>query len=341
MASEFDAAFSQTFDEQMEKMNQSLEQDVLFALIGDINTGKSTTINALFGADVAPTSGLPGKTVQIKKYSYKKHIKFVDTPGLNDIVQAHSNETTDFYKEADVVLFFLNAAGTVLSDTEAKELEKLAKINKDILIVLNKVDIADDVPSLLHYIQEKTSFRFKVIPLSSKTGFNIEELEDNIADILQKKNKELQFAKALNDKSRIANKWINRSSLAAASAGAIPVPGSDIVPITAVQVGLMIKLAKLYEKTITKDRAKELIVTNLVSNIGRTAFRQLSKFVPGWGSAISAGVAGSLTWSLGKAIKKIYEKGMDLNVETLVHYTKKYKAERDAAKKESNQTPSS
>ncbi|KQL55578.1 MULTISPECIES: YcjF family protein [Bacillaceae] len=332
MASKFDAAFNQTFNEQMESINRSLEEDVLFALIGDINTGKSTTINALFGADVAPTSGLPGKTVEIKKYAYKEHIQFVDTPGLNDVVQTHSQETITFYKDADVVLFFLNAAGTVLSETEAKELEKLATINKDILIVLNKVDIADDVPSLLHYIQEKTSYRFKVIPLSSKTGFNLGELEDQIGDILQKKNKELQFAKALKDKSRIANKWINRSSLAAASAGAIPVPGSDIVPITAVQVGLMIKLAKLYEKTITKDRAKELIVTNLVSNIGRTAFRQLSKFVPGWGSAISAGVAGTLTWSLGKGIKKIYEQGLDLNVETLVHYTKKFKAERENAK---------
>ncbi|GAF23659.1 GTP-binding protein Era [Bacillus sp. JCM 19047] len=105
------------------------------------------------------------------------------------MVQTHSQETIHFYKDADVVLFFLNAAGTVLSDTEAKELEKLATINKDILIVLNKVDIADDVPSLLHYIQEKTSYRFKVIPLSSKTGFNLGELEDHIADILQKKIK--------------------------------------------------------------------------------------------------------------------------------------------------------
>lgn len=102
----------------------------------------------------------------------------------------------------------------------------------------------------------------------------------------------------------------------------------------------MIKLAKLYEKTITKDRAKELIVTNLVSNIGRTAFRQLSKFVPGWGSAISAGVAGTLTWSLGKAIKKIYEQGLDLNVETLVTYTKKFKRERESAKKDKNSSPS-
>lgn len=90
MASKFDAAFNQTFNEQMENINRSLEEDVLFALIGDINTGKSTTINALFGANVAPTSGLPGKTIEIKKYAYKKHIQFVDTPGLNDVVQTHS-----------------------------------------------------------------------------------------------------------------------------------------------------------------------------------------------------------------------------------------------------------
>ncbi|WP_139365664.1 hypothetical protein [Shouchella patagoniensis] len=74
------------------------------------------------------------------------------------------------------------------------------------------------------------------------------------------------------------------------------------------------KLATLYDKPLTKDRAKELILANLVGNIGKTAFRQLGKFVPGYGSLIGASVAGSFTWAMGHAIKKIYEQGLDLDI---------------------------
>src|SRR5690606_20392165 len=137
---------------------------------------------------------------EVKKYYYRDNILFVDTPGLDDIYQEHSQETLKFYNEADVILFFLNAAGTVLSDTELKSLNKIATFNKKVIIVLNKIDAADDIPSLVNYILEHTEFAYPVIPISSKTGEHMELLQKEILQQLKEVNKDLLLAANMADK---------------------------------------------------------------------------------------------------------------------------------------------
>ncbi|WP_100333133.1 GTPase [Bacillus alkalisoli] len=309
--------FDTVYDEEMRKVNDQLEREILFAMIGDVNAGKSSTINKLIGDEVASVGAAPGETVAIKKYKYKEKIVFVDTPGLDDINHNNSEETLKFYKEADVILFFLNAAGTVLSDGEKKMLDKVSKVNKNIIIVLNKIDAAENIQGLVHYIQTNTKYEYKVTPISSKTGENIDMLRKAILDILHTKEKDLQFARLIKEKSSIANKWIVGAATTATAIGAAPIPGSDIIPLTGVQVGLMVKLASLYEKPLTKDRAKELAIATLTGNIGKSIFRQVVKLVPGAGSIAGASIAGAMTLSLGYAVKYAYENEIELDGATL------------------------
>lgn len=309
--------FEEAYEEEINKINEQLEKEIIFAMIGDVNTGKSSTINKLIGDEVASVGPKPGETVTINKYQYKDKIIFADTPGLDDINSKNSEETLKFYQEADIILFFLNAAGTVFSEGEKKSFEKIKKVNNNIIFVLNKIDAAEDIPSLVKYIQDNTNNEYKVIPISSKTGENIDLLRNAILDILKKRGKDIQFAKHIKEKSSIANKWIVAAASSAAAVGAAPIPGSDIVPITGIQVGLMLKLAALYNKPITKDRAKELIIASVTGNIGKSLFRQVLKFIPGAGSIVGASIAGGMTLALGYAIKYAYENDIDLDAETL------------------------
>lgn len=119
------------------------------------------------------------------------------------------------------------------------------------------------------------------------------------------------------NKSAIADRWILGAGASAATIGAVPIPGSDFVPLTALQVSLMLKLSTLYGKPITKDRAKELIIATIVGNIGKTVFRQIVKVVPGAGMVAGASVAGAMTIALGHAIKYAHEKNIDLSPKTL------------------------
>lgn len=312
-----EAEFDRIFDEKSEEINQQLERAILIAMIGDVNAGKSSTLNQLMGKPVANVGAKPGETVHVKKYAYKENILFVDTPGLDDIVQKHSEETLKFYKEADVILFFLNAAGTVLSETERASLEQISKVNQDIILVLNKIDAAEDIPDLVKYVQDHTKNQFVVTPISSRTGENMELLQSEVLQILEVKKKDLLMAANMANKSAIANKWILAAGGSAAAIGATPIPGADFVPLTALQVGLMLRLSTLYDKRISKGNAKELIITTVVGNVGKTIFRQIIKVVPGAGMVAGASVAGAMTIALGHAVKYAYENNIELNAKSL------------------------
>ncbi len=307
-----DESFDEIFKKESDLINEQLKKEILIAMVGDVNAGKSSTLNRLMQKDVAEVGAQPGETKEVQKFYYRKNILFVDTPGLDDIYQEHSQETLKFYNQADVILFFLNAAGTVLSDTELKSLNKIATLNKKIILVLNKIDAADDVPSLVNYILEHTGFAYPVIPISSKTGAQMEFLQKEILQQLKDVNKDLLLASNMSDKSSIAKRWILGAGASAAAIGAVPIPGADFVPLTTLQVGLMLKLSTLYGKPITKDHAKELIIATIVGNIGKTAFRQIVKVIPGAGMVVAASVAGSMTVALGFAIKYMYENNMEL-----------------------------
>lgn len=312
-----DEQFDQIFAEKSAEINEQLEKEILIAMIGDVNAGKSSTINRLMSQEVARVGAKPGETVSIEKYSLQDKIVFVDTPGLDDIVSENSKQTLQYFKEADVVLFFLNAAGTVLSEAELKTLKQIREVNKDILIVLNKIDAADDIPALVKYVQDHTAYNYPVIPISSRTGENMSMLQDKILTVLEKEKKDVLMATYMADKSSTAKKWILASGASAAAIGAIPLPGADFGPLTALQVAMMIKLSKLYDKPITKDRAKEMVIATIVGNIGKTIFRQVIKVVPGAGSVAGGSVAAAMTISLGYAVKYAHERDIDLDVKSL------------------------
>jgi len=317
MDKEFNAFFNETYETEMQEINEQLDKSILFVLVGNINSGKSSTINALMGNQVAPVSSKPGETIDIDEYQYANKILFIDTPGLNDVIEDNSEKTLDYYKNSDVILFFLNAAGDVLSATEKKVFEKIRNYNDNIIIVLNKIDAAEDIQKLTDYIETHLGNQYPVIPISSKTGENIEKLKGEILDILTLKKKEILFAKSVKEKSSIANKWIISAATGAGAIGVVPFPGADIVPITAIQIGLLLKLSNLYENPISKEKAKELIITTVVGNTGKAVYHQLIKLFPGYGSVIGGGVAGSITFAFGQAIKYAYENKIELDAGSL------------------------
>ena len=321
------------YDEEMASINEQLDKEIVFALIGDVNAGKSSTINQIMGEEIAFVSSKPGATTKVDQYPLfnkgKSKVIFADTPGLDDIVKDNSDETLGFFKQADVNLFLLNAAGTVFSEGEKQVFEKLRQLNDNIIFVLNKIDASDDVETQVTYIKEQTGNMYKIVPISSRTGESIDKLNETILDILKKKSKDILFAKSSKRKSSVANKWILAAGTSAAAIGALPVPGSDVVPLTTLQVGLIVKLATLYEKPISKRKAKDLAIVTITSNIGKGVFRQVVKLVPGAGSVAGASVASGMTLALGYAIKYAFENDMELNASAIKGLYEKFRNKED------------
>lgn len=320
-------AIDVSYDEEMEKVNTELKKELFIALVGEVNAGKSTTINRILGKDVAKTNPRPGETISIDPYNYEglEKIKLMDTPGLNDPDDENPKKTLAFIKQADLILFFTNAAGTVFSESEKRQFHDIAEQNENIIIVLNKIDAAEKIDSLCDFIKDQTDHQYIVVPISARTGENIDKLKHTILDALKKRGKELLFAKGMKDKDFVAKRWIVGAGLSAGVIGASPIPGSDVVPITAIQVGLLMKLSSLYGKPLTRKGAKNLIILTATKTLGQSMYRQVVKFIPGAGSIAGGVIASSLTLALGYGVKHAYERNLDIDIDLIETIFTKYR----------------
>ena len=105
------------------------------------------------------------------------------------------------------------------------------------------------------------------------------------------------------DKRDLAEKVIWGASVTAAAIALTPIPLADCIPLAALQVALIIKIADIYGKVMTKETAFNLLSPVAASFMGRLALASLLDFFPGIGtiagSIIGAGIAGPMTYAIG------------------------------------------
>lgn len=110
----------------------------------------------------------------------------------------------------------------------------------------------------------------------------------------------VRMPKELEKKCRTA---IHTATAASAAAGAIPIPMSDAVPITAAQIGMVIALGKAFDVTLSEAAAKSFTGVMLTQQAGRTVASNILKMFPGAGTiaggVIGASTAAALTETLG------------------------------------------
>jgi len=110
----------------------------------------------------------------------------------------------------------------------------------------------------------------------------------------------VHMPKELEKKCHIA---IHSATAASAAAGAIPIPMSDAIPITAAQIGMVIALGKAFDITLSEAAAKSIMGVGLAQQAGRTVASGVLKMIPGVGTIVGgivgASTAAALTEALG------------------------------------------
>jgi len=155
------------------------------SIIGRPNVGKSTLINKLVGFKVAITVDRP-QTTRNRILGIKDRpdaqIVYIDTPGIHKTNKRVFNRmmnraVTASLEDVDVVLFLIEAKGW--TEDDAMALDVLKKHNAPAILVINKVDKLKDkgkLLPLLDSVSKKHDF-IEVIPVSAKTGNNVDTLE--------------------------------------------------------------------------------------------------------------------------------------------------------------------
>lgn len=160
-------------------------------IIGRPNVGKSTLINSAIGRKVAITSNKPQTTRNIIQGIYnedKVQIVFVDTPGIhkpvNKLGKTLNKEAYYSIDDTDIILFIVDAfEGIGKGDTYI--LEKLKKVNKPVILVINKIDKITHEEILNRINDYKDLYDFdEIIPVSALTKNNVDDLINTLKKYL-------------------------------------------------------------------------------------------------------------------------------------------------------------
>ena len=171
------------------KMNETPSGNrVHIAFFGRRNTGKSSLVNAVTGQNLALVSEVKGTTTDPVYKAMELlplgPVVIIDTPGFDDVGELGELRV----QRAKKVLNKSDAAILVLEKQsllpDEKELVGIF-IDRNIpyLIVQNKCDLLDTIPEENEYL-----------PVSAKTGFNINSLKEKIAEIAMPQEPERKLA---------------------------------------------------------------------------------------------------------------------------------------------------
>jgi small GTP-binding protein len=282
------------------------------AIVGPVNSGKSTLFNLLKGKVVSPVAAVPGTTRQLVLEKVGP-FSLLDTPGLGEIGgEQMASVAWEAVEAADLVILLWDAsAGVRQSDFDLYR--KIRETGTPVLVALNKIDlIKRDLGAVLRDLEFKLN-NVRVVPISAKTG---EGVADRIVPAIIDAYPRLAvtIGRALPAyRQQAAQKLIRNAAFWSGVWGLVPIPGVDIPALLIAQVRLVLRLASLYGYTLTGRFAGELITTIAGGLVTRYLGEELTKLVPGLGSLVAAGVAASSTWNLGNIAAAYFEGGRKLS----------------------------
>lgn len=302
---------------EWDKLSLQVEQEAhaRLAIVGPVNSGKSTLFNALKGRKVSAVKAVPGTTKGLVTETFGP-FTLVDTPGFGEVGGVdRATVARAAAEEADVAVLVLDgSAGLRQSDYDLHETLRAARV--PLIVTLNKTDlIGRDLWPVLEDIQRKLGTT--VIPISAKTGAGV---GDRLLPTIVEAHPWMTVAlgRALPAYRRqLSRRLIRGAALLNAVIAAEPIPLLDIPLLLASQVRLVLRIAAVYGESLSVRHARELLTTMAGSVALRYLASQLGKLIPGPGWLIGGIVTGLGTWAIGRAAVAYFEVGKRLAPEQL------------------------
>lgn len=212
-------AYQEPFDEIIRDINtikeEEVDNEIKVAIIGRVNTGKSSLLNALLGEERSVVSDVAGTTIDpidetIEYNDYK--ITFIDTAGIRrrskivGIEKFALTRTTEMLEKANLVLLMIDATAGV-TELDERVAGLIEKHKLACLIVINKWDIHEEktYEEMVEEIRDELKFLHyaPLITISAKTGLRVNKILDQVTEIYKRYTQRIPTS-VLNDTIREA-----------------------------------------------------------------------------------------------------------------------------------------
>lgn len=196
----------ESFLEELESPKEEESNEIKVAIIGRVNVGKSSLLNALLKEDRSIVSDVAGTTIDVvdETFIYEdKLLTFIDTAGIRrrgkivGIEKFALNRTQKMLERADIALVVLDA-----SEGFTEQDEKIAglvdKYNLGCIIVLNKWDVAKvDYKEAVKEVRDRFKFLSyaPIITVSAKTNKRVEKIYDLILKVYKNYSQHIPTSK--------------------------------------------------------------------------------------------------------------------------------------------------
>jgi uncharacterized protein (DUF697 family)/GTP-binding protein EngB required for normal cell division len=332
----FGQAFGKAWKDKAEEIGR-----FNLAIFGKTGVGKSTLVNAIFGAEIAATGiGEPVTRAEHLYLHQSGTLGVLDTRGLevgrdNATLIAelrdylHGMRRKPLADQLHVAWYCVRAGDRRFEATEADFVRALHDLGLPVILVLTQVPRAHgrvhpdaealaasiaalDLPiqdGLIHYTMALAD------EFTGQTAYGLQEVldatfrgaPDGVAHAITAAQR-IDFDR----KRERAEVAIKAATGAATTAGASPIPFSDAAILVPVQIGMMASIAVTYGISIERSTAASIAATAAATTAGRSLVTNMIKFVPGAGTAvaapISATVAGTFTYAMGHAWLRVCER---------------------------------
>lgn len=183
-------------DDEGEMREEELSGDIKVAIIGRVNVGKSSLLNALTGLNRSIVSPVAGTTIDPVDETIDfggRNITFVDTAGIRKrskiigIEKWALDRSEKVLDTADIALLVLDASSDFMEQDE-RVAGFIDKYKTGAIIVLNKWDqITKEPQEILEEIKDKFKFLdfAPIITVSALSGKRVHKILDKIVEVYE------------------------------------------------------------------------------------------------------------------------------------------------------------
>jgi GTP-binding protein Era len=101
---------------------------------------------------------------------------------------------------------------------------------------------------------------------------------------------------------------VSQAAFASGLVGALPLAISDLLPISAIQVGMLLKIARAHGFRINRARARELLPLLGAGLLVREGCHRLQEWLPDQSKLLSVTVGGTWTYLIGLAAVEYFDR---------------------------------